>query len=110
MNNLYDISLFNRKFNIDGNVYRLLLQIKLKIQADHWETVFVLCEDKYKNSLLMVAWSNERKTLIPILNEELSDIIRVIKLMPFPDKYKKYQNVFDALAEKMRHSIRIRNL
>lgn len=99
VDNLYDISLFHRKFSIDGKIYSLLLQVQLKSQVSDWRHIFVLCEEGHEYSLLIMAWSIERKTLIPISNQDLSDVIRAIKLIPFPDKYVKYQCIIDSLKE-----------
>lgn len=100
MDNLFDINLYHRKFKVEGNAYSLLLQIRLKLRASAWFNIFLLSEDDHPNNLLMMAWDTERETLMPISEQDLSNVIYAIKQIPFLDKYQQYQCIIDSLQEK----------
>ena len=85
---LYDVNLINRRFVINNGEYKLLLQLNI-IPLLHTTNRILLLQLKETEHLKIVAYDEKNQNILPVVDQDIDQIISSIKKISFPDNLQK---------------------
>lgn len=85
----FDISMLTQRFVIDGDEYKVLLQMCISPLRNTVDRVLVLSSIVDAKKIRIIAWDEKKKRMLPISHEDVKIVVCAIQKMQFDEKLQE---------------------